>query len=324
MTGPEGTGVGRPSGPRPPFDATPDPPSRPQDLVPRLEGTAAGPEGPPRLTDEGPTTRGSAHVHPGEPGEVRSDGRGGGLAALLRPRLRRVDLLVALLLGLLGFAAVVQVRVTQEGTPLASARQEDLVAILDDLANRNDRLSTEITTLTGTQDRLTKGADRTQAALDETRRRAQLLGVLAGTVPARGPGVLLTVTDPKGSITADVLLDALQELRDAGAEAVQLEGPVGMDGRAGMSVRVVVSTSLLDTAGGVTVDGVVLRAPYRFVVVGDPATMSSALGIPGGVIDTVAQRGGRATVEGKPEVAVDALRALDRPQYARPAPIPGG
>ena len=59
---------------------------------------------------------------------------------LLTPRLRRVDLAVAGLLAVLGFAAVVQVRSTQEDGPLATARQEDLVQILDELTNRNDRL----------------------------------------------------------------------------------------------------------------------------------------------------------------------------------------
>jgi small basic protein len=68
-----------------------------------------------------------------EPARVtRSWGR------LLTPRLRRVDVAVAVLLGPAGFAAVVQVRSTQEDGPLAAARQEDLVQILDDLDNRND------------------------------------------------------------------------------------------------------------------------------------------------------------------------------------------
>ncbi len=110
--------------------------------------------------------------------------------------------------------------------------------------------------------------------------------MLAGTVPARGPGLLLTITDPDGRITADVLLDALEELRAAGAEAVQLEGPVdlsvdGAEASVGDSVRVVASTALVDGGdGGVVVDGRALCPPYRFVVVGDPATLASALAHP--------------------------------------------
>ena len=234
----------------------------------------------------------------------------------LRPRLRRVDLLVALLLGLLGFAAVVQVRSTQDDGPLAGARQEDLVQILDDLDNRNDRLRTEIDTLSEAQERLTPGTDTTEAALEEARRRAQVLGVLAGTVPAEGPGVLLTLRDPDRVLGADVLLDALQELRDAGAEAVQLEGGGDTPGAA----RVVAGTALVDVDDGVRVGETVLRPPFRFVVVGDASTLSAALGIPGGVVETVEQRGASAEVRESETVLVDALRPLETPQYARPAP----
>jgi uncharacterized protein YlxW (UPF0749 family) len=248
---------------------------------------------------------------------------------LLVPRLRRVDLAVAALLAMLGFAAVVQVRSIQEDGPLATARQEDLVQILDELSNRNDRLRAEVSALNQTRAELSRGGDRSAAALAEARRRAQLLGVLAGTVPAQGPGLLLTITDPEERIGPEVLLDALEELRAAGAEAIQLEGPVDLSVEAsravaGEQVRVVVSTALVEgDEGGVLVDGVPLFPPYRFVVVGDPSTLASAVRIPGGVVDNVEQRGGRALVEQRDEVTVGALRPLETPRYASPAPKPG-
>lgn len=245
----------------------------------------------------------------------------------LRPR--RVDLGVAALLAVLGFAAVVQVRATQEDGPLAAARQEDLVQILDDLANRNDRLRAEVSALNQAKAELSSGGDRSEAALAEARRRAQLLGVLAGTVPASGPGLLLTITDPEDRIGPEVLLDALEELRAAGAEAIQLEGPVDLSvdaaqASAGNRVRVVASTALVEgDDGGIVVDGVQLYAPYRFVVVGDSDTLASAVGIPGGVVDNVEQRNATALVEQREEVTVDALRVLEEPRYARPAPEDG-
>lgn len=233
--------------------------------------------------------------------------------ALLRMRLRRVDLLVALLLGALGFAAAVQVRSTQVDGVLASARPEDLVRILDDLSGRSDRLRQEVTELTSTRERLTSaGGDA--AALAEARRRTQLLGVLAGTVAASGPGVTLTIEDRDGGVRADVLLDALEELRDAGAEAVQLAGA------GGAVVRVVAGTSLVDDRNGVLVDGVLLSPPYTFTALGDSGTLSSALGIPGGVLATVARVGGSARVERSDALVVGALRPLSTPRYARPAP----
>jgi len=71
------------------------------------------------------------------------------------------------------------------------------------------------------------------------------------------------------------------------------------------------------------VDGVALFPPYRFVVVGDARTLASAVGIPGGVVDNVEQRGGTALVEQRDRVRVGALRVLEEPRYARPAPQSG-
>jgi uncharacterized protein YlxW (UPF0749 family) len=248
---------------------------------------------------------------------------------LLHPRLRRVDVAVAVLVGLLGFAAAVQVRSTKDEGVLASARQEDLVQILDDLNSRSLRLRQEVTTLTATRERLTTGSGQEAAAITEARRRAQVLGILAGTVAARGPGVLLTIDDPQRKITADVLLDALEELRDSGAEAVQLEGsvdPTSNTPATDQVVRVVAGTAFVDdpTRGGIVVGGTLLQPSYRFVVIGDPATISAALAIPGGVLDNVGQRGGHAVVARRETLLVSALRALDRPRYARPADEPSG
>jgi uncharacterized protein YlxW (UPF0749 family) len=109
-------------------------------------------------------------------------------------------------------------------------------------------------------------------------------------------------------------VDTLQELRDAGAEAVQVAG-------AGEPpVRVVASTDFVDDGPRVLVDGRPVTPPYEFTVVGDPGTLASALAIPGGVVDTVARLGGEASVERADTLVVGALRPVETPRYARPAP----
>lgn len=220
--------------------------------------------------------------------------------------------MAALLLGLLGFAAAVQVRATQDAE-LDGLRQTDLVRILDDVSERAARLQAEARELQETRQRVTGGSDGAQAALEDARERARVLGILAGTLPASGPGIELTISDPEGKVGADVLLDALQELRDAGAEAVEVST---VDGPA---VRVVASTSLVDVEEGVEVDDTVLTSPYRFRVIGEPRTLASALDIPGGVLDVLAQRGAQGVVTQRPKVDITSLRAAPSPRYARPA-----
>jgi uncharacterized protein YlxW (UPF0749 family) len=224
-------------------------------------------------------------------------------------RFSKAQLLVALLVAALGFAIVVQLRQTEQ-QGLASLRQSDLVRILDDVGDRRDRLAAEASDLESQRRQLSDVRTGDQAALDAARSRATTLGILAGTVAAKGPGVEVYITDPRAAVRAATLLDLVQELRDAGAEAIQIG-----------SARVIASTSFSDVDGGVAIDNVMLRAPYTVRAVGDGQTMATALEIPGGVIASMPE-GAHATVATRDEVEVTALHALPDPQYARPAVTP--
>jgi uncharacterized protein YlxW (UPF0749 family) len=223
----------------------------------------------------------------------------------LRPKRDPSHLVVGALFALLGFGIVVQVGAADDN--LATARQSDLVGILDDLSVRSDRLQAELRDLSATRDRLRSGSAGDEAALAEAERRAAVLGILAGTVAAEGPGIVVTID---GVDDAALLLDTVQELRDAGAEAIQLG-----------DVRVVASTYFTQAPDGrVQVDGATVDGPYEFRVIGDPRTLAAALRIPGGVLDSVRGGGGDATVVEQETVTVDALRTLSAAGYAQPAP----
>jgi uncharacterized protein YlxW (UPF0749 family) len=201
------------------------------------------------------------------------------------------------------------VRTNRGPAGLATARQEDLVRILDDLDSRAGRLRAQVNDLQQSRDRLA-GSEGDQAALDESRQRAQQLGILAGTVAAQGPGIVLTIDDPNGEVRSDVLVDTIQELRDAGAEVIDLSG-----------VRLGVDSYVVDTDQGISVDGRPLVAPYRFTALGDSETMAQALQIPGGIVDSVAQRpGARASIRSAAHLEVRSLRPLPSRKYAHPAP----
>jgi uncharacterized protein YlxW (UPF0749 family) len=220
---------------------------------------------------------------------------------------------VGVLVGLLGFAAAVQIQADDDDL-LSRARRADLIQILDGLTERGDRMENQIAELDADRSELLSGADSEQAALDQAEARAQQLAVLAGTAAASGPGIVVTVTDPDAVVDALTLLSAVQELRDAGAEAIEVSG--AGDGQ----VRVVASTYFLDSADGVEIDGVELRPPYRITAIGEPETMASAMQFPQGVVWRVSDKGGRATVSQEDELTVDALHEASSPEYASPAP----
>jgi uncharacterized protein YlxW (UPF0749 family) len=229
------------------------------------------------------------------------------LARAARPRPTRGQLLGALLVAALGFALVAQLRQTEE-QGLNALRQSDLVRILDDVGDRRDRLAAEAGDLDRQRRQLASGDSGSQAAVEAAQARLAELSVLAGTAPAEGTGVQVDITDPAGLVNAPRLLDLVQELRDAGAEAIQIG-----------NARVVASTAFLDApGGGVSVDGKRQRAPYKVLAIGDSQTMATALEIPGGVVASLPE-GARATVSGQEDVKITALHAVRAPRYARPA-----
>jgi uncharacterized protein YlxW (UPF0749 family) len=85
-------------------------------------------------------------------------------------------------------------------------------------------------------------------------------------------------------------------------------------------VRIVASTYVIDSDGGVTVDGRLLRAPFRITVVGDAKTMQTALGIPGGPVEVARKDGGNVIVQEPGPVEVTALRDQPDLEYAKPVP----
>ncbi|MEE6260052.1 DUF881 domain-containing protein [Plantactinospora sonchi] len=227
-------------------------------------------------------------------------------------RFSSASVMIAVLLAVLGFTLVVQLRTNSTDASLESARQEDLVRILSDLDAQEERVRQDITGLENSQRQLSSGVEGQQAALDEATRRADELGVLAGTLPVRGPGLAVGFVPVRKPIAASRVLDAVQELRGAGAEAMQITGGDGA------AVRIVASTYFLDADGGISVGGRRLTGPYTILVVGDPTTMRTALNIPGGVVASVGGDGGNVTIEERDVVEVTALSPQKDLQYARP------
>jgi len=233
-------------------------------------------------------------------------------ASVAKPARRRSrDPLAAALIGvltlLLGFAFAVQVRAVGEDQEYAGAREEDLVRILDDLDAREERLRDQIADQRSALQDLTSSDSQSATALEEARARAEAIGILNGTIAAQGPGLVITIRDPDEAVRVSDVLDAIQELRGAGAETMQIDG-----------VRVGVSTAITGTPGELLVDGRPITAPYEFVVIGEPESMQTALNIPGGVVQDLTRQGATVDIAPAEQVVVDALRPLDTPQYASP------
>jgi uncharacterized protein YlxW (UPF0749 family) len=216
----------------------------------------------------------------------RSPGSRGGWLATLS--------LTAVCLGL-GMLLVAQLR-TQQVTQ-QTARSEDWAFVVADLVDSNARLREEVGALerqvAGLKD-VEGGSAILESLVDDVNR----LRIVNGRAEVSGPGIEVVVAGP---ISVLDLHDLINELRNAGAEALALNG------------RRIVAWSAISTDGQqVTVDGQPIQAPHHLQAIGDADTLEAALLRPGGLVDLLYQMNAGVSVN------VYQREKLTLPVYAQP------
>ena len=213
------------------------------------------------------------------------------------------------LFAVLGWMFIAGAIAQADEDSLANARPADLVQILDSLDAENDQLEQELRQLAAEEQSLTSGS-RTEA-LEQARAREASLQVLAGTTGVRGPGVRIVIRDGVGGVDAATMLETVQELRDAGAESIEVA-----------ERRVVVSTWFGDQPDserpGVLISGDFRPSPYTILAIGDPETLATAMEIPGGVADTVRTAGAVFEMDRRESLDITSTVPLITPEYAEP------
>jgi uncharacterized protein YlxW (UPF0749 family) len=233
-------------------------------------------------------------------------------ASLLHPG--RGQILAAVILLVVGAAGVMQIRINAAGDTYASARREDLIQLLDGLSAESRRLEGEIAQLEQTRSNLQSGADTQRVAREEAEKHFSELSILAGTAPAEGPGIRMRIADPKAAVDAGVLLDAVEEMRDAGAEVIEVNN----------TIRIVGSTWFGSDANGLVIDGKPVSRPITFEVIGEPHSLEEAARFRGGIVSEITgpKIGGQVQIEPQSRVVIESLHAASENQYARPASAP--
>jgi uncharacterized protein YlxW (UPF0749 family) len=196
---------------------------------------------------------------------------------------------IAAVTFLLGVLVVTQLRTQSSGTPFAGLSSQDLTVRVANLDDRNDQLRLETANLERELSTIQQNTQRGDASVDELRADLRRVRLYAGIDPATGPGVSITVHGP---IDGGGLDDLVNELRNAGAEAMALDG-----------VRLVPGIVALGPPGAVSLHGRTLADPFTIDAIGAPDKLTGSLTRSGGIIAQLS-----AT---QPEVSVD-VTPLDR------------
>jgi uncharacterized protein YlxW (UPF0749 family) len=211
---------------------------------------------------------------------------------------------VALLLGVL---AVTQYRAQDVFTrSLTAENASSLTTLIAQISDRNSTLRDEILSLQLRLDAAQGKSQTSEATLRELREQFQQLQVAAAVTPVSGPGVEVRIDGP---FDDRAMSDLVNELRNAGAEAIGLNG-----------ARIGPRAWFARADNGVVVDGRVVTSPYRLQAVGAPDTISVALTRVGGIV------GQLGLIYGRTRFTVAEQKAIDLPaapnvefQVAKPA-----
>ncbi len=210
-------------------------------------------------------------------------------------RDRRSQVSLAVVAAILGLLIVVQLRGQTGGSELQSKSAQELTALVANQNTENDRLRAEVSNL---QNQLAElRADRASGATSVGQLESDLGRIRAwtGLDPIAGRGLEITIN---GEIDAPAVDDLLNELRNAGAEAIAIEG-----------IRVIARTSVSGVPGALDVDGLLLRDPFTIRAIGRPETLVGSLTRVGGMIAQLAATNPAATVEVQPIESVMTLPA---------------
>ena len=178
---------------------------------------------------------------------------------------------VALVLGLL---VVIQLRSQAGNTGLGALSAQDLTVLVGNLNARNEQLRVEIATTDRELADLQSARSRGESSVDQLRLDLARVRAWTGLDPVTGTGIRITIAGP---IAGDGVQDLLNELHNAGAEALAVE-----------DVRVVQGTVVAGPTGSLSVENTALLDPIEITALGNPATLTGSLTRAGGIVAQLA------------------------------------
>ena len=185
-------------------------------------------------------------------------------------RKPRSQLTIAGVMLILGLLVVIQLRSQSLGSGLEALSAQELTQLVANLNTRNDQLRAEIATTEGELNDLQGAQARGESSVDQLRLDLGRVRTWAGLEAVSGSGIRVTVTGP---INGAGVEDLLNELRNAGAEALAVE-----------DVRVVAGSIVAGEPGALSVENTALADPFEITALGNSASLTGSLTRSGGIV----------------------------------------
>ena len=218
-------------------------------------------------------------------------------------RVAQVSLFaVALIIGIL---LVGQLRSQARPIELSSLSAQELSTLIETASARNIELSDGLANLRE-QIRDYEGAElQGQSVLELTEENLEGLAAFAGLRAVEGQGIVLEID---GSFTPSAVNDLIYELRNAGAEAIAVDG-----------IRITARSVAVQGTGAIEIDGVAIGRSFTISAIGSPSGLRGAIERPGGIL-TLLQQSIEAVfvIDERSDLVVPATQRDLTPQVAQP------
>lgn len=142
----------------------------------------------------------------------------------------------------------------------------------------------------------------------------------SGVVDVYGPGIVVTIDDPIPTednpgdgystimLRYDLLLSLVNKLKDAGAEAISINGQ-----------RIITTTEISLAGDNVNINTVPTAPPYTIKALGNPQTLESTLTIRYGIVETMRNNYGLQVELAKhEEIEIPRYNGVIKFRYAKP------
>jgi len=210
---------------------------------------------------------------------------------------------VVLLLGLL---LVLQLRSQARPTEISSLSAQDLSTLIETLSDRNRQLRAAVADAREQLREYRVAESQGQSALGVSGEDLRRITAFGGRGAVQGQGIVVTVD---GQLDAIAVNDLLNELRNAGAEAIAVD-----------AVRITARSVCVQAPLTLQIDGTMIGKQFMIRAVGDPNGLLAALQRPGGIISQL-QLFVSATidVQQSAQVTIPASHLDLAPRIAKPA-----
>lgn len=230
-------------------------------------------------------------------------------------------------LGILAIGIGLMISIQINTTQGMEAEQGGLVPVsqiraqeteLSKLRKENSQLTQELIALEERLMKLQEDKAKEDDSLQAVLADQEKYKLAAGVVEVKGPGVIITLEDPAVDeeigdsyseliYRYDLILELVNRLREAGAEAISINGH-----------RIVNTTEISLAGDNVNINGTPTAPPYAVKAIGKPDTMESALTIRFGILEQMQNYGIRTDMIRQDEIVIPRYSGVITFRYAKP------